>query len=128
MPRRATPISLIYAERRELEAILTGKRGGPWAVVSMLVITWLPMQIVQITIEGSDNPTVTIGDVGQVQVQRVRDTAGRPTQVLHAPALGVFQADSVDLARSDGTRWSDPDMRLWEGGGSGIVGAFRWSA
>ncbi len=115
-------------QRRELEAIVTGKKGGPWAVVSTLVTTWLPTQIVTITIEGADNPTVTIGNVGHVQVQRVRDAAGRPTQVLHAPALGVFHADRVDLARSDGTHLSDPEMRVWESGGSGIVGAFRWSA
>jgi hypothetical protein len=115
-------------QRRELEAILTGKKGGPWAVVSTLVTTWLPTQVVKITIEGADNPTVTIGNVGQVQLQRVLDAAGRQTQVLNAPALGVFQADSVDLARSDGTQLSDPDMRSWQGGGSGIMGAFRWSA
>jgi len=115
-------------QRRELEAIFTGKQGGPWAVVSTLVTTWLPTQIVQITIEGADNPTVTVGNVGQVTLQRIRDAAGHPTQVLNAPALGAFQIDSADLAYSHGTQLSDPDMRHWQGGGSGSTGAFRWSA
>jgi hypothetical protein len=113
---------------RELEAIFTGKKGGPWAVVSTLVTTWLPTQIVQITFGGADNPTVTVGNVGHVTLQRIRDAAGHPTQVLNAPALGAFQIDSVDLAYSNGTQLSDPDMRQWQGGGSGSTGAFRWSA
>ena len=115
-------------QRRKLEAIFTGKQGGPWAVVSTLITTWLPTQIVQITIEDVDNPAIRIGNVGQVTLQRIRDEAGRSTRVLNAPALGAFQLDSVDLAYSNGTQLFDPAMRRWQAGGSGSTGVFRWSA
>ena len=114
-------------QRRELEAIFTGKKGGPWAMISTLVTTWLPTQTAPITITWGEQPTVTVGTVGHVHLQRMRDEAGRATQVHHASALGAFQVASADLARSDGTHFAAPQMRQWASGGSGSVSAFSWS-
>ena len=35
---------------------------------------------------------------------------------------------SLNLARSDGTAFSDPQMRQWKSGGSGDTSTFSWSA
>jgi hypothetical protein len=35
--------------------------------------------------------------------------------------------DSMDLASSKGSRWSDPDLRAWDGD-SGTLHQFNWSA
>jgi hypothetical protein len=92
-----------------------------------LVTTWLPTQTAPITITWGDQPTVTVGTVGHVHLQRLRDEVGRVTQVHHAPALGAFQVASADLARSDGTQFAAPQMRQWASGGSGSVSGFSWS-
>jgi hypothetical protein len=47
--------------------------------------------------------------------------------VVNAPEnYGV--AEVFDLARADGSRWSDPDMRTWESLGFGQLTSFNWSA
>jgi hypothetical protein len=114
-------------QRRELEAIFTGKRGGSWAALSALVTKWLPTQTTRIEIEAGDNPTARVGDVGQVRLQRVTTATGRQATLTNPPALEGF-LESVDLARSDGSRWADPEMRRWEAGGHGGVSAFSLSA
>jgi hypothetical protein len=42
-------------QRQELEAIFTGKKGGPGAVLGSLVTKWLPTQTTTITIDGGEN-------------------------------------------------------------------------
>jgi hypothetical protein len=41
--------------------------------------------------------------------------------------MGAFQLESMEVARTAGTSWTDPDMRRWEGD-SGTVSNFNWSA
>jgi hypothetical protein len=114
-------------QRRELESIFTGKQGGPMAVASALMTTWLPTKMVPVSVGGGDNPTVTVGTLGVVKMQPMRNGAGRPTRVVHAAIHEAFEVEGEDLARSDGTRWSDPDLRRWESGGSGGMCNFSWS-
>lgn len=113
-------------QRRELEAIFTGRKGGPGEVLGSLVSTWLPSESVPITIGGGDDPTITVGDVGKVELQAIRDGAGRPTSVLNTPILGLVAIERSDLARSDGSRFAAAEMRAWESGGAGSVSPFAW--
>ena len=113
-------------QRQELESIFTGKKGGPGVVLGSLVTKWLPTQTAAITIDEGDNPSVTVGALGKVRLQRIKDEAGRTTKLLNAPALGAVQVDTMDLARSDGSRFADPQMRRWEGGGHGSLSPFTW--
>ena len=113
-------------QRGELEAILTGKKGGLWAGLAGLVSEWRPSRTTRIEVQWGDNPSATVGDVGQMQVQPIKDDGGNRAQLLHAPAnYGV--ADTFDLARADGTRWSDSEMRSWQSLGYGTLTSFRWS-
>ena len=113
-------------QRRELEAIFSGQKGGPLATVLPAIVTKvLPTQVTQIDIQWGDTTSIKVGNVGQVQLQPLKDPAGRPTKVQGAVTLAAFEMDSMDLASSKGSRWSDPELRPWEGD-SGTLHAFDW--
>lgn len=115
-------------QRRELEAIFGGKKGGHLEGLLGAVITKrLPAQVARIEFQWGDNPSFTVGSVGQARLQPIKDMAGRPTKVQGAAAQAGFQIESMDLASSKGSRWTDPDMRPWEGD-SGTLHQFNWSA
>jgi hypothetical protein len=117
-------------QRRELEAIFSGKKGGPLeAAWGATVTQWLPTQVANIEIQDGDAPSITVGNVAQVTYQSpIRDAEGRATVIEGAAAATAFGFEGVSLARSDGSRWSAPEMRQWESGGSGTIGAFDWNA
>lgn len=114
------------SQTRELDAIFTGKKGGPGEVLASLVKTWLPTQQARIVIEGGDDPSIAVGDVGRVQLKRIADEKGRVAKLVNAPVLGAIQIETADLARSDGSRFADPKMRPWDSGGHGSMSPFSW--
>jgi hypothetical protein len=115
-------------QRQELEAIFTGKKGGPWAVLNSIVAKWLPTQAAAIKISDGDSPVVSVGGVGQVKLQSIKDQVGRRTTVMNAASHSLMEISQVDLARSDGSRFADPQMRAWDAWGHGGVSAFSWKA
>jgi hypothetical protein len=114
------------SQMQELEAIFTGRKGGPGEVLKSLVTKWLPTQKAKIAVQGGDNPSVTVGAVGHVTAKRISDDKGRVAKLVNAPVLGAIQVETLDLARGDGTRFADPDMRRWESGGHAGLGPFSW--
>ncbi|HEU4758846.1 MAG TPA: DUF1326 domain-containing protein [Dehalococcoidia bacterium] len=115
-------------QRRELEAIFSGNKGGHLEGLFGAVITrWLPPQSTKIDIQWGENPSITVGSVGQAKLQPIKDAAGRPTKVQGAAAQAGFQIESMDLASSKGSRFADPDLHAWEGD-SGTLHRFNWSA
>jgi len=115
-------------QRRELEAIFSGKKGGPLEpVFGAVITTWLPTRTAKIHMDWSNAPTGTVGEVGSLTTTRVTNQAGQPTKVTGAAAMAAFHSESMDLVRTDGSRWSDPDLRLWEAGGSGTLHTLNWS-
>jgi hypothetical protein len=115
-------------QRRELEAIFSGHKGGHLEGLFGAVVTkWLPARSAKIDIQWGDNPSFTIGDMGQATMQRIKDAAGKPTRVEGAAAQAGFQIAGMDLASSKGSRFNDPDMQAWEGD-SGTLHEFSWSA
>jgi hypothetical protein len=102
-------------QRRELEAIFSGRKGGHLEGLLGAVITRrLPATVAKIEIVWNDKPSVTVAGIGQATLRPLRDQAG-------------FLIDSMDLASSKGSRWADPEMRAWEGD-SGTLHAFNWTA
>jgi hypothetical protein len=61
-------------------------------------------------------------------LQRIKTDDGRQATLQNAPVLAGLGVESSALARSDGSRWSDPAMRRWQSGGHGIVSAFTMRA
>jgi hypothetical protein len=116
------------AQRRELEAIFSGRQGGLLEPLFAAVITqWLPAQTAPIALQREATLTITVGNVGHVTVQPLQDQAGQPTTVQGAAAQAAFQSASMQLASSKGSRWSDPELRPWEGDSS-TLHTFNWSA
>lgn len=115
-------------QRRELEAIFTGRKGGPGAVLGGLVSKWLPATTAPISIGGGDDATISVGAVGKVELKTIRDGAGNAATLVNAPVLGLVAIERTALARADGSRFADPDMRRWESWGHGSVSPFSWAA
>jgi hypothetical protein len=115
------------AQRRELEDILTGKKGGVGDVFLQLIPKWLPTQYTNIDIQQGDNPTITVGSVGHIKLQPIKTQDGRQARLVDAPVLGLFECGSIDMAWGDGSRWLDAELRTWVSGGWGEVVDFAWS-
>jgi len=101
---------------------------GPWAVLSSIVAKWLPTQTATINISDGGSPVVSVGAIGQIKLQPTKDQAGRATTVMNAASHSMMEISQVDLARSDGSRFVDPEMRAWDAGGHGGVSSFSWKA
>ncbi len=115
-------------QQRELEAILSGHKGGHLeALFGAAISRWLPAKPTKIDLQWGDKPSVTVSGLGQASLQPIKDAMGNPTHVKGAAAQAGFQIDGMDLASSKGSRFSDPDMRTWEGD-SGTLHKFNWSA
>lgn len=115
-------------QRRELEAIFSGKKGGHLeALFGAVIANWLPAEATKVDIQWGDNPSLTVGSVGQAKLVALKDEGGRPTKVQGAAAQAGFQIESMDLASSKGSRWTDPELRNWEGD-SGTLHTFNWRA
>jgi hypothetical protein len=117
-------------QRSALEPIMQGKRGGPMQILAGLITTWLPTQTTSITVqEANGTIQATVGRVGQIHSQRLKNEAGQPMTMQNVGFAVALQFDrqTAELAPSAGTRWSDPDLpRQWESK-SGAVGTFTWT-
>lgn len=117
-------------QRAMLEPILQGQRGGSPEILAGIVSTWLPTSVTNITVKESvGTVTAEIGDVGHIHSERlVNDLGDRMTMANAGFAVGLgFAGATAELAPSDGTRWTDPDLPEAFECKSGAVGQFSWS-
>jgi hypothetical protein len=116
------------AQREQLDAIFRGQSGGPTeALFSAVISEWLPTEEAEIEVDWGESPTMKVGSVGNVTMQRLKDDTGKPTSLQGAAAMAGFQLETMDLASSAGSEWSDPDLRPLEGD-SGTLHEFSWSS
>ncbi len=114
-------------QRRELEAIFSGRKSGHLKILWGAVIDeWLPAQVASVAISWGEKPILSVTGFGQATMQPISNAAGKPTIVCGAMTQEGLQIDSMNLASSDGSQWSDPDFRSWEGS-SGNLHEFDWS-
>jgi hypothetical protein len=98
-------------QARELEAILTGKKGGTFEMLGSLVSNWLPFEKTSIRISrDGDVTSVSVGSVGEVSSKALRDDQGHGFTMRGGGFVGAFGMEEAELAPSAGTSWSDPDM------------------
>jgi len=114
-------------QRRELEAIFKGEKGGVWEGLKDAIGKWLPTQVTSVRIDTGESPSFSIGGVGATSLTRMKTSDGRQATINNAPVAEAFQIDVVELATAEKSRWKDPDMREWENWGFGAVEAFNWS-
>lgn len=115
-------------QRRELEAIFGGQKGGAFAALGGVLSKVLPTQTASIEVSLGDNPSAKVGSIGQINLQNVKTEDGKLTTIVNAPLNASFGMEASNLARGDGSSWSDPDMRSWQSGGTGSIGRFSLSA
>ena len=116
-------------QRRELEAIFHGEKGGLFAGLREAIATWLPSAIASVTVTDGDSPKVSVEGVGEIVLQPLKTEDGKPTTLNNAPlAVGGFGQHQLDLAMAQGTRFSDPELREWESWGYGAVSEVEWAA
>ena len=114
-------------QRRALEAICSGKVGGPMAAIAPLVAKWLPARSAKIDVDDAgDAITVTVDDAGRVESRLMRDGQGQGFTLRGGGFVTALGMREVDLAPS-GSRWTDPDLRQFATK-SGARGEFNWSA
>lgn len=115
-------------QRRALEAIFSGKKGGPLEpVMSGVVSQWLPAKSVPIALSWGDATTGSIGGAGTIVSQRMKGGAGQPAVIEGAAAMAAFGLERLEVASAVGSHWTDPDLRRWDAG-SGSVSTFNWRA
>ena len=114
-------------QRRALEAVFAGKKGGLFeGLMGAVISTWLPAKTVPIEIGRGDHISVSVGELGKATILPFKDQAGKAATVQGTAAQGAFQSASMQLASCKGTRWSDPELRRWEGD-SATLHDVRWS-
>lgn len=115
-------------QARELEDILTGKKGGTFEMLASLVSNWLPAEKTSIRISSDGDVTsVNVGSVGEVSSKALRDDQGNGFSLRGGGFVGAFGLEEAELAPSTGTRWSDPDMPRQFETTSGARGAINLS-
>ncbi len=92
-----------------------------------MIDEWLPAKVSSIAISWGEKPTLSVNGIGQATMQPLSNGAGKSTIVSGAMSQAGLQIDSMNLASSDGSQWSDPDFRSWKGS-SGNIHEFDWSS
>ena len=114
-------------QRRELEAIFNGSKSGHLQNLWEATIDeWLPAEVASIAISWGETPTLSVDGFGRATLLPISNGDGEPTIVSGAMSQAGLQIESMNLASSKGSQWSDPDFRNWEGS-SGNIHEFGWS-
>ncbi len=113
-------------QRRELEAIFNGTKSGHLqSLWGATIDEWLPAKVTQISLSWGDKPSLAVDGFGQALMRPISNGGGKPTIVSGAMSQAGLKIDSMNLASSAGSQWSDPDFRTWEGS-SGNIHEFDW--
>jgi hypothetical protein len=114
-------------QRREIDAIFHGDKGGLWGGMKEAIKEWLPTKVAGIEFTDGDAPGAKIDGIGQIVLQPIKTEDGTKAKLVGAPILAAFSMASEDLAFAQGTKFSDPDMRSWESLGQGGTTVVEWS-
>jgi hypothetical protein len=99
-------------QRKELEEIFQGRKGGPMEMISNFIARWLPTQNTKIDVnDNGQSLTAAVGSFGQIKSQQLKNESGRSMILQGAGFASVFQMENetFTLAPSD-SHWSDSDM------------------
>ena len=116
-------------QRRELESIFQGKRGGPMEILGGLTSTWLPTDYCDIHVQDDGKKlTAEVGDVGVVSSEVLENEAGTAMTMRDAGLAAALNFDGAAFkVAPSGTRWSDPDMPRPIKTKSGARATWQWA-
>jgi hypothetical protein len=114
-------------QRRALEDIIQGRKGGPMQILSQLV-KWLPTATAKIDVnDDGHNLTAIIAGFGEMRSQELKNEAGRTMSMQGAGFASVFQYENeiMTLAPSS-NQWTDKEMPREFSTKSGTAAKFSW--
>ena len=115
------------AQRRAVEEILTGMRGGPWEVLARFVGDGRPTRIARIRIEEApERKSVTVKGVLEGAVEAIRGR-NRAEPVTFENIYNQIHDTTQVIARGS-TRYDDGEIVIANEGTHGLWSRFRWSA
>jgi hypothetical protein len=114
-------------QRREIDAIFHGDKGGLWGGLKEAIKEWLPTKVAAISFTDGDTPGAKLDGFGEIVLAPIKTEDGTQAKIVGAPLLAAFNMASEDLAYATGTKFSDPDMRSWESLGQGGTTVVEWS-
>jgi hypothetical protein len=118
-------------QKRELEAIFQGKKGGPMAILGGLISKWLPTESSRIDIsEDGDSLIAKVDGTGEIRSKLLRDETGRITSLQNSGFASALQFDNLtfQLAPSSGTHWSDAGLPHALEAKSGARASWTWTS
>jgi hypothetical protein len=114
-------------QRRELDAIFHGDKGGLWGGMREAIKEWVPTTVVRVEVTDGDTPGARVEGIGEIVLQPIKLEDGTPTVLSGAPILAAFAMQSVNLGMGTGTKFADPDLRAWESLGHGSTTQVEWT-
>ena len=115
------------AQRRAVEEILTGMRGGPWEILARFVGDARPTRSARIRIEDAPGrKSVTVRGVLEGAVEAIRGR-NRAEPVTFENIYNQIHDTSQVIARGT-TRYDDGEIVIANEGTHGLWSRFRWSA
>jgi hypothetical protein len=115
-------------QRRELEAVFHGQRGGPAEILAGLMSSWLPSEFCAIDIQDDgEQLTAKVGDVGEIVSEVLKNEAGAAMTVQDAGFAVAFNfEDSRFSVAPSGSRWSDSSLPRSFDTRSGARATWSW--
>ena len=113
-------------QRRAIEEIIAGKRGGPWEVLARFVSDALPTRAAPVRIEDApDRKSVTITGILEGAVQAIRGR-NRAEPVTFENMYNKIH-DSTQVIATGSTRFDDGEIVIANDGTHGLWSRFRWT-
>ncbi|MDE2679274.1 MAG: DUF1326 domain-containing protein [Gemmatimonadota bacterium] len=114
------------AQRRAVEEILTGMRGGPWEILATFVGDGRPTRIARIRIEEAPGrKSVTVKGVLEGAVEAIRGR-NRAEPVTFENIYNQIHDTTQVIARGS-TRYDDGEIAISNEGTHGLWSRFRWA-
>ena len=114
-------------QRREIEAVWQGTKGGPMENIAALVSTWLPTKAGSIDVsDDGDSVTFKVDGAGDLRSHLLRDPEGNGFTLTGGGFVGGLGLQAAELAPT-ASKWADEDLPLSFETKSGARGDFAWS-
>lgn len=113
-------------QRRAVEEIITGVRGGPWKVLSQFVSEALPTRTAPVRIDDTpERKTVTVAGLLESAVEAIRGR-DRAKPVVFGNIYNKIH-DSTQVIARGSTRYDDGEIVIANDGTHGLWSRFRWT-
>lgn len=113
-------------QRAALEAIFTGKAGGPPSLMAPMVANWLPTKTAQIEFSASGNTRkLSIAGISEVTVEGVVGRDGK--QVVWLDNVAHPFSGRLAAARGTDSHYKDHSLNFENSGRNGHFSSIKWS-